>query len=89
MTGCATDVSMAKQIREQISREWIRDLELVSAENTELERHREDAVCLDKDTAERDRKMVFDHGEIVICRNLRGSEVTLLLLSLFSKHFLP
>lgn len=53
----------SEQIREQISREWIRDLELVSAENTELERHREDAVCRDKESAERDRKMVFDHGE--------------------------
>lgn len=52
-----------KQIREQISQEWIRDLELVSAENSELERHREDAICLDKETAERDRRMVFDHGE--------------------------
>lgn len=50
-------------MREQISLEWIKDLELVAAENHELERHRDDAMGLDEEAAQRDRKMVFDHGE--------------------------
>lgn len=50
-------------MREQISLEWVGDLKLISAENTELARHREDAMCLDVESAEKDRKMVFDHGE--------------------------
>lgn len=50
-------------MREQISQEWANDLDLVAAENDELKRHREDAMGLDREEAERDRKMVFDHGE--------------------------
>lgn len=50
-------------MREQISREWVKDLSLIAAENNELERHREDAMFLDDESAEKDRKMVFDHGE--------------------------
>lgn len=52
-------------MREQISREWIDDLALVAAENDELARHREDSMFLDVETAEKDRKMVFDHGEML------------------------
>lgn len=51
------------QVREQISREWIQDLGLISAENSEVERHREDSLCLDSESKKRDRKLVFDHGE--------------------------
>lgn len=54
---------LVEQVREQISLEWVNDLELVAAENYELQRHREDAMGLDEEDAERDRKMVFDHGE--------------------------
>lgn len=52
-----------RKVREQISEEWIRDLALVAAENNELARHRADAICLDEESAEKERKLVFDHGE--------------------------
>eukprot|EP00904_Undaria_pinnatifida_P004554 jgi/Undpi1/1409/HiC_scaffold_11.g04800.m1 len=52
------------QVREQISREWVNDLSLIAAENNELERHREDSMFLDVESAEKDRKMVFDHDPL-------------------------
>lgn len=63
---CPTDglpSTWPTQVREQISREWIQDLSLISAENSEVERHREDSLCLDSESKKRDRKLVFDHGE--------------------------
>lgn len=54
---------MHGQVREQISNEWIQDLSLVAAENTEVERHREESMCLDSESKQKDRKLVFDHGE--------------------------
>eukprot|EP00903_Cladosiphon_okamuranus_P006174 g6071.t1 len=52
------------QVREQISKEWIQDLGLIAAENSEVERHREDSLCLDSDSKEKDRKLVFDHDPL-------------------------
>ncbi|CAM9670451.1 unnamed protein product [Ectocarpus sp. 4 AP-2014] len=56
--------SKVMQVREQISREWIQDLGLISAENSEVERHREDSLCLDSESKKRDRKLVFDHDPL-------------------------
>ncbi|CAM9787914.1 unnamed protein product [Scytosiphon promiscuus] len=52
------------KVREQISNEWIQDLSLVAAENTEVERHREDSMCLDSESKQKDRKLVFDHDPL-------------------------
>lgn len=58
-----------KKVREQISREWVQDLSLITEENSELARHCADAIGLDVESAEKTRKLVFDHGELMSPHN--------------------
>lgn len=44
----------------------MKDLALVSAENEELARHREDVICLDEECVLAGKKLVFDHGTRIL-----------------------
>lgn len=62
-----------QKVREQISDEWVQDLSLIAEENNELARHCADTIGLDVESAEKARKLVFDHGELVSPRKTFGS----------------
>ncbi|CAM9357348.1 unnamed protein product [Pylaiella littoralis] len=68
------------RVREQIATEWIQDLGLISAENSEVERHREDSLCLDVESKQSNRKLVFDHDPLNNTSSpYRGKNYALLL----------